>query len=530
MTKEEKRNICDNIFEYIKEDLSEWLDDEIFVKTSMEQLGELYYKHTQSSVVNATEELLNAVIRTISPKNVKYNNQTDYYCALCNILHIKELPSLKMINVEKEYEEVFEQKYNLLLTKYQAEMNRIQGRLFQIKLESDAIKNATPSYSFMRDISTDESKLYALSSECNSLRTRKEMLEFAMGYVQSKLEEFCNVRDVESIWDAKKRESLKLSKIDTYGVEFIFSSYRDYIDIVEDEIDRPYALFFKVKLYVIIDSARKNYHFASYTESDEKAIEEYKKYLSAIPPIDDLYSYKSNNPIFYNECLEKIITDYNLIDELTSQLNSSVCLRERKSVLNKAVELYKRGEFEIFNNILPIQIEGMFADYLRDTTTFSRFTKISIYDNADLRNKIGILQTVKSNIYPEAVEYFMYYFNNMIRNRVAHGRYRGNLQNEIEDEIFAKELILDTCTLVHMLSRKSETEKMHRFIHGYQDYYRRIIRSTEHPCFGALFNDLIGDKLISEYDTMEKYRPIQVVYWIVNPYYEKIYEQVEDML
>lgn len=124
MTKEEKRNICDNIFEYIKEDLSEWLDDEIFVKTSMEQLGELYYKHTQSTVVNATEELLNAVIRTISPKNVEYNNQTDYYCALCNILHIKELPSLKMINVEKEYEEVFEQKYNLLLTKYQAEMNR----------------------------------------------------------------------------------------------------------------------------------------------------------------------------------------------------------------------------------------------------------------------------------------------------------------------------------------------------------------------------------------------------------------------
>ncbi|QNU66272.1 hypothetical protein EHE19_015510 [Ruminiclostridium herbifermentans] len=153
MTKEEKRNICDNIFEYIKEDLSEWLDDEIFVKTSMEQLGELYYKHTQSTVVNATEELLNAVIRTISPKNVEYNNQIDYYCALCNILHIKELPSLKMINVEKEYEEVFEQKYNLLLTKYQAEMNRIQGRLFQIKLESDAIKNATPSYSFMRDIS-----------------------------------------------------------------------------------------------------------------------------------------------------------------------------------------------------------------------------------------------------------------------------------------------------------------------------------------------------------------------------------------
>lgn len=29
---------------------------------------------------------------------------------------------------------------------------------------------------------------------------------------------------------------------------------------------------------------------------------------------------------------------------------------------------------------------------------------------------------------------------------------------------------------------------------------------------------------------MERYRPIQVVYWLVNPYYEKIYEQVEDKI
>ena len=31
-----------------------------------------------------------------------------------------------------------------------------------------------------------------------------------------------------------------------------------------------------------------------------------------------------------------------------------------------------------------------------------------------------------------------------------------------------------------------------------------------------------------DYDTLERYRPIQVAYWLVNPYYEKIYGQVED--
>ena len=212
-----------------------------------------------------------------------------------------------------------------------------------------------------------------------------------------------------------------------------------------------------------------------------------------------------------------------------SKLESSVCLRERKNVLLKAVELYKQGEYEIFNNILPVQIEGMFADYLYDTTTFLRFTKMDIYSNAVLKDKIRYLQEIKSDIYPEAVGYFMYYFNNMIRNKIAHGRYKGNLEEQIQDEIFSKELILDMGMLVHMLSRKSETEKMYRFVHGYKKYYERVIHSTEeHQCFGALFNDMIGKKIITDYDTMERYRPIQVAYWLVNPYYEKIYGQVDD--
>lgn len=97
------------------------MDDHIFVKTSMEQLGELYYIHTLNTVDNATIDLLNTVIRTISPKNVECKSQTVYYCALCYIIHIKELLSQKLIDVEKEYNEIFVQKYTLLLTRFQSE-------------------------------------------------------------------------------------------------------------------------------------------------------------------------------------------------------------------------------------------------------------------------------------------------------------------------------------------------------------------------------------------------------------------------
>lgn len=528
MMNEERMEICDNIFKFIMDELTEWIDDEIFNKTTMDQLGELYYHYILNTVNRATEELLNVVIQAIST-GFEYKKKNDYYCSLCKILHIRELPVKKIANVQREYEKIFVQKYNLVFGKYQSEIESLNNKLFEVKRASDRIKNAMPNYSFMRDISTDENKLYDLNSECNSLRTRKEMIEFAMSYVQSKLAEFCNIQDPESVSKAIKREALKLSIRETYKVEDIFSSYEDFIEMLEDDIDRPYSLFFKIKLYVIIDKARKKYHSFSYTKSADEALDVCKNYLSQIPAINDLYSGKCGSPSLYNDLLGKLIENYGLIEELTTQLSSSVCLRDRRYILNKAVELYKQGEFCVFNNILPIQIEGMFADYLRDTTTFSRFTKIGIYDDAVLKDKIRILSDIKSDIYPEAVEYFMYYFNNMVRNKVAHGRYIGDSNDEINDEIFAKELILDMSMLVHMLSRRSETEKMYRFIHGYRKYYEKIIHTEDHPCFGALFNDLIGSKVISDFDSIEEYRPIQVVYWLVNPYYEKIYNQVGDV-
>lgn len=529
MTSDEKQKICKNIFLYITTELDDWMDTQIFTMTSMKELGELYYNHVLNEVENADTDLLNTVIRTIKPSDIEYNSQEDYYIALCQILHLKRLPSEVWVEVTKEYDEIFVQRYSVVTQKYQVEVNRIDAELNQTKADSDTIKNSKPSYSLMRDISTDEQKLYELCLKCNSLRTRKEMLMFSMDYVTSQLSDFCDMKDIQSVEMAKQQETLKLSKNDTYDAKFLFSSYRDYVDIAEDRLNRPYALFFKVKIYIIAEKARKQYHYSCYTKSSSEAIDEYKKYVEQIPKIDDLHAHKNSNLESYNMDLDKLICDYKLLEELKDMLQSSVCLRGRKNILLKSVELYERGEYEVLNNILPIQIEGMFADYLHDTTTFSRFSKMDIYSDAVLKDKIRHLQEVKSDIYPEAVEYFMYYFNNMIRNRVAHGRYKGNPVQQIQDEIFAKELILDMAMLVHMLSRKSETEKMYRFIHGYKKHYERIIHSPkEHKCFGALFNDMIGNKTIADYDTLDTYRPIQVAYWLVNPYYEKIYEQIDD--
>ena len=69
---------------------------------------------------------------------------------------------------------------------------------------------------------------------------------------------------------------------------------------------------------------------------------------------------------------------------------------------------------------------------------------------------------------------------------------------------------------------------MYRFICEYDRYYEGIFKHKEQPLFEPLFNDIIGKKIIVGYDMIEKYRPMQVVYWIVNPYYEKTYEKMDD--
>lgn len=90
MTADEKQKICDNIFQYVTKKLDVGMDNQIFTKTSMKELGELYYNHVLNEVENADTHLLNAVIRTIKPRNVECITQEDYYVALCKILYFKK--------------------------------------------------------------------------------------------------------------------------------------------------------------------------------------------------------------------------------------------------------------------------------------------------------------------------------------------------------------------------------------------------------------------------------------------------------
>lgn len=527
MTPEEFQSKCVQISHFIHYELSDWIDLAVFTQNSFEDLGELYYQHILSHVDMASIDLINRVVKADSPKSFIFEQQADYYTALCKLMRLKSLPSAVFPSMQQKFNSIFVQLYTQAKQTYISKINQINSQLLLAKQQSNSIKQATPSLSFLRDLTSDEDTLLKACSDCNMLRTRKEMLEFGMNYVDTKLFEFCDINDPQKITETLSYETLKICKTSSPNIDFIFSPYQDYLDLLLDDINRSYLIFFKIKVYTIIDNGRSRCRQLFYTKSENDAVLEYKNYLSKIPKFDVLNQQKATAPSDYNNSLAQIVSDYSLINELKENINKCVTLRHRKNLLSKAVTLFEEAEYDIFNNFVPLQIEGAFADFLTDATTFTRFTHMDIYTNAVLKDKIKLLEDHNSNIYPEAIEYFKFYFNNLIRNKIAHGKYSSN-SDSLDSSIFAHELLMDLCTLVHMIIRRSETEKMYRFIHGYKSYYEKFSTEDKNPVFEPLFNDMTGKKTIHTYDALENYRPIQVTYWLINPYYEKIYGQVDD--
>lgn len=518
------KKVLDAIFKYINGNIDGVIEDGIFNATSRTALGEEYYKCIIDAVDGAKEDSVNTVVKLLGGKD-DYSSQDELYAELVEIIGYKKLPFEMLPIVRTKYDEIFVAKYTSVTGKYQHEIQKINIALAQNKTASDLIKNKPASRSFTHDISSDEERLYQLCMEYNDLRTRKEMLEYIVQYVEWSLREYCDLDDAIDSDGAIKMSVLSLCKEDTetFQNEY-FRKYEDYLDILEYDIDNPDAIFFKIKLMPFYDELQKVISSFAH-KSDEKGIIRCKGIKDKIPKVADLLDKKKSNKTDYMEMLNGILSEFKVSEMLKNLINNSVCMRNRKNFLSEAISVFDDGDYAVFNNVIPVQIEGLFADYLRDSTIFCRFSHLNIYENAVLKDKIQFIESLGDIMYPEAVEYYKFYFNNLIRNRIAHGRYVSD--SLIDDEIFAKELLLDLYQLIRMMTRTSEIEKMYRFVHGYRSYYEKLI-STTNPVYGALFNDLIGSKIIANYDSIEKYRPIQVAYWLLNPYYLKIYEQVGD--
>lgn len=519
-------DVREAIFNQICYELPTLYDKRIFKVTSFERLGKLYYEYIQASVDCATDDIIREVIRAMSASESEFAQQRDYWLALTDLAHIEALPRDVYLKVKKEYNTAYRLSYQNAKKKYKAKLDSLTSEISRLENEREGIKKKLQkNRAVIYDITLDEDRYRTVCSEHYKVSTRKEQLEFLYSAICERLDKFCKIDDSEEqidIWLRKK--SLEISVLDT-DVETLFLPYISFLSILESDIDDDRFVLNQVKILALVDIYREKQHEAIYI-TDESArqnmINEYSAAMASIPNSDALSAAHKTSRNDYLGKLNHLINEFDVMSLIKDDINNSVTLRTRASLLHDILKLYIDGNYTLFNCTAPIQIEGMFADFLYAANTFKRFTDMDLFERDVLNIKLKKLADC-SEVDLEVVEYFEFYFTNLVRNRAAHGRYI-KASNAQDDEILAKELLLDMKCLTHQIRRKAEVERMLRCIQGYLDCCNMPGTSLPDAIYGALYGDFTGRRMHLSYDSLEQYNPIQFLYWIINPYYEKIFQ------
>ena len=154
--------ICKDIHQYILFDIQEWMDFRIFIKTSKSELGKIYYFHVLSVIKGATQKHLNTVIKNLGKRDIVYQQSSDYYSSLCDIIGIGKLPKNSLQEVKQKYHDVFEKQYKQVIIKFNLEIKQIKSEIKNIESQKASILNSPLRKRFERDLAVDEEKLERL--------------------------------------------------------------------------------------------------------------------------------------------------------------------------------------------------------------------------------------------------------------------------------------------------------------------------------------------------------------------------------
>ena len=109
MTPEELQTKCEQISHFIHYELPNWIDSAVFTQNSFKDLGELYYQHILNHVDMASIDLINRVVKIDSPKSFTFDQQEDYYTAVCKLIHLKSLPAILFPSMQQKFNSIFVQ-------------------------------------------------------------------------------------------------------------------------------------------------------------------------------------------------------------------------------------------------------------------------------------------------------------------------------------------------------------------------------------------------------------------------------------
>lgn len=495
-------------------------DEEIFKYTTISSVGCYIYSLIKASIRGVTSIQINQIVaqmaRTKDPLD-----QNEYYRILLKYMNIYQLPKESLEKSEKGFE-CLRKNYDSYLNDMEKKKKEIYQLIESKRKDIDIIERKNNCV-LTKDLSMDIDMLRQYYFEMRKLETYLETIEYDYKYVNIKFDEFCKIFS-NSQFNKEVILQIALEYIaDRNGdtiTKYIFMQH--YLDVAQAHLSHELNLFFNIKLQPLYEEVF-NKNLSKYMTKELQG-ENYdpNEDQSALPSISTLIQKKESNLEDYSLALRSLSDSFLIIDSIKNILSIYPALNAKKELVLQCIDFFNGKNYRIFINLISIQIEALFYDLLIDTNMFDNFKKIKVYNNLVLKEKINILD---ENNFVDITEYFSIYFNNLIRNAIAHGREM--VPNSLkEQEVFALELLFDLNALLFLFGRKSETIKMHHFISQLSNppSYSKDRDTMKKE---ILFSTLCG-KRMCYYFPVKKYNPIEVVYWIVNPTYEKIYKQTYD--
>lgn len=558
-----------NVKVYIR-NLRNCTDKEIFQFDTLSNVGKYLFSKILGSVELANCEIIKMTVKQLNhyPYNDRKVPCTDeqYYEEICYYLDICEVPKKKYIYAKELYESIFGNDYLDLIQKIETlvKVTKKQKELLREETEK-IIKKENDNRLVRKDIEGSKEKIVELHFREKGLSAlykcedshESGLLIYYLRELNNFFGMFCeDIGNADKV-DTKLREiSIKDIRFHDNLIDKMFGKYKRVIAQFNDLVDESpyntlYKIFYKIKFIPFAEKIQSGiwHKLRSLDESKQIKLELENK-INAHPL----------NPQSLSDCFKKDISQYckrleNFLCESVTQIreciSKSICLKKRETVIEQCLLLVEKGEDELAINLLPIQIEGLFVDLLEYSTIYEYIGDIKQYKsilNCDLVQKIDFGRGKNINLPFDAIAYFDYYFNNIVRNTVAHGNYdllvkRGRINEEsnidivnitVIKRVVVLELLLDLQYLVYTISEINEIDTANKYIaEVYENYLSSNKEGDMDIFYECLFDDLSGRRnryKLSDYNSgiFVTYDPLQLFYWIFNPYYEK-YLNIEQL-
>lgn len=518
--------VCQSIHRYIASQLHSERDFGIFSCNTLVELGKYFTDKVCINVDGSSLNELQIVIKATHKLKDKAFTDEEFYEYFAKYLGFYKIPRhiyfqllRKYVRIHKEFT-YLNQEIGAQAAAIGHEMNSLNNGREELVCRSNSHKSVT------KDLKSLEYQLLDYITQIADYSTEKEMLEYSQKVLVESFEEINCQGDKQAIKNNLKSQAFHYIREDSPEINSYFDYFQTILDITKENAQDYLRVGHKVKLYRFNLAIQKYFNSAINTKATGEAIEICRSMADEIPSVNELSSAKVTNPIEYKRLLTILVETNSVIEQIVKDIEGNYCLQDRKNLLLISLKMFEDKKFDAFNNLIAIQIEGLFADYLYDVTTFNRFTDLNLYTTAVLREKISFLINSGSGIYTEAILYFNYYFNNRIRNLVAHGNYFLKFKDKLRKEVFALELLLDLNFVLYMITRESESQKMLRFVRNYKKPFQIFKSDERNHHFGALLNDLNSHRTHHEFDRIEYTKPMQVFYWLVNQNYAQIFSTV----